>query len=268
MTASRSFKSTPARKSTGNNPTSYAEDLSAGPMLRYEAALPRLPVPPLTSTCSKYLDSVRPHLTDAEFLKTQAAVKSFLDSPLAHDLQQRLEARAADPEIKNWLADWWNDVAYMAYRDPVVVFVSYYYVHLDDRRIREPAKRAASLVKAMLAFREMVESCVPAYSSEPRMCTEFALESSSNRRRSEALPYPWTPTSGCEYRLSRPARTFPERAYHRFHSSRYPTKPSDTAQKFDYKQNNHVVFVRKNKFFEVSLATKDGQELTAAELEV
>jgi carnitine O-acetyltransferase len=126
-------------------------------MLRFEASLPRLPVPPLSSTTAKYLETVRPHLSDAEYSKTQDAVKAFMDSPLAHDLQKRLEARAADPNMKNWLADWWNDVAYMAYRDPVVVYVSYYYLHLDDKRVRSPAKKAAQLVKAMLPFREMTE---------------------------------------------------------------------------------------------------------------
>jgi hypothetical protein len=54
----------------------------------------------------------------------------------------------------------------------------------------------------------------------------------------------------------------------RFHSSRYPTKPSDIAHKFDPKTHNHIVFVRKNKFFEVSLVDAAGKELSAAELEV
>jgi carnitine O-acetyltransferase len=80
----------------------YAEDLSAGPMLRFEAALPRLPVPPLADTCAKYLDTVRPHVDDTQFARSQEAVKKFLESPLAHELQRRLEARAADPEVKNW----------------------------------------------------------------------------------------------------------------------------------------------------------------------
>lgn len=52
-----------------------------------------------------------------------------------------------------------------------------------------------------------------------------------------------------------------------FHSSRYPTKPSDTAKKFDHTKHNHVVLVRKNKFFKVALADKSGRELSAAELE-
>ena len=53
----------------------------------------------------------------------------------------------------------------------------------------------------------------------------------------------------------------------RFHSSRYPTKPADTARKFDPAENNHVIFVRKNKFFEVPLAY-NGIELSEAELQV
>lgn len=52
-----------------------------------------------------------------------------------------------------------------------------------------------------------------------------------------------------------------------FHASRLPVKPSDTARKYDPDTYNHVVFVRKNKFFKVPLS-HNGKELTAAELEV
>ena len=45
-------------------------------------------------------------------------------------------------------------------------------------------------------------------------------------------------------------------------------KPSDTARKFDPTTHNHVVFVRKHKFFKVPLADKNGRELSVAELEV
>jgi carnitine O-acetyltransferase len=54
----------------------------------------------------------------------------------------------------------------------------------------------------------------------------------------------------------------------RFHASRYPTIPSDTAHKFDPTTHNHVVFIRNNRFFEVQLARPDGTELSAANLEV
>ena len=48
----------------------------------------------------------------------------------------------------------------MGYRDPVVVFVSYFFVHVDDRMRRDPVKRASSPIKAMLPFRKLTERYV------------------------------------------------------------------------------------------------------------
>ena len=138
-------------------PPGYAIDPAETPMLRYQASLPRLPVPTLESTCAKYLETVQPLLTPQDYAKTQSSVSSFLASPLAAELQSRLKDRAAQPETLNWLSDWWNDVAYVGNRDPVVVYVSYFYVHLDDPSRKNSAARAASLIKAMLPFRELVE---------------------------------------------------------------------------------------------------------------
>lgn len=230
MATKRNFKSSVPKES--DIPEGYVVDPTAGNMLRFQDSLPRLPVPALSSTVHKYLETIRPLLTDAEYTKSQATAQEFLKSSQAAELQKRLEARAADPSIKNWLADWWNDAAYMGYRDPVVVYVSYFYVHLDDPRRRDPAKRAASLIKAMLPFREITES----KQLEPEKVRGMPLCMDS---------YKWL-----------------------FHACRYPTKPSDTAKKFDPKAHNHVVFVRKNKFYEVLLTTPEGHELSEAELEV
>lgn len=138
-------------------PPGYVADPTKGPMLRYQASLPRLPVPDLASTADKYLDTVRPHVTEAAFEKTEKAVREFVSSPIAAELQKRLQSRAAQPETLNWISDWWNEAAYMGYRDPVVVFVSYFYVHVDDKLRRTAPTRAAALLKAMLSFREMTE---------------------------------------------------------------------------------------------------------------
>ena len=125
-------------------------------MLRYQASLPHLPVPPLASTLSKYLDTIRPHLTPAEYARSESTVRAFGASAQAQELQRRLEARRA-VEV-NWLADFWNETAYMAYREPVVVNVSYFYVHVADEAIRDAPKRAATLLKALLSFRTLVET--------------------------------------------------------------------------------------------------------------
>ena len=161
MSLTRTLRTTPHLRKPAPAPETippgYAVDASAGPMLRFEASLPRLPVPPLSSTAAKYLETVKPHLTAEEYSATQAAVNTFLNSDQAKVLQERLQARAADPNNKSWLSEWWNEVAYMGYRDPVVVFVSYFYVHRDDVTKPSQAKRAATLIKALLPFRGLVE---------------------------------------------------------------------------------------------------------------
>ncbi|KAH0832169.1 Choline/Carnitine o-acyltransferase-domain-containing protein [Lanmaoa asiatica] len=248
MAKNRTIQSSAPRRSHPV-PEGYVEDPSAGPMLRFQASLPHLPVPPLASTISKYLESVKPHLSDAEYATTQARAHAFLASPLAADLQQRLESRAADTQTTNWLADWWNEAAYMGYRDPVVVFVSYFYVHLDDPRRRDPARRAASLVKAMLPFRALTES--GQLEPEKIRGTPLCMDS-----------YKWLSVNDL---VSIPSGLIFDDS---FHACRYPVKPCDTAAKFDPRTHDHVVFVRKNRFFEVSLASPEGVELSAAELEV
>ena len=129
-------------------------------MLRYQASLPPLPVPSLSSTLSKYIETVQPLLTPAQLEHTKTSAKEFLSSPIAATLQERLKQRA-ERVGDNWLSDWWNDAAYMGYRDPVVVFVSYFFVHVQDRARTAGTSRAAALIKAMLPFRDLVERYSP-----------------------------------------------------------------------------------------------------------
>ncbi|KAL5501589.1 CAT2 [Sanghuangporus vaninii] len=226
----RQLSATLPRKSNKVDvPPGYSVDESAGPMLRFQKSLPRLPVPPLSTTLYKYLETVQPHLTPEEFARTTSVVKAFAESAFGAELQRRLEARRTQPGMKNWLIDWWNDVAYMSYRDPVVVYVSYFYVHAELGQLGI-AERAARLIKAMLPFRNLVETgrLEPEYVRSAPLCMDS---------------YKWL-----------------------FNASRYPAKPADTARKFDPATHDHIVFIRKNRFFEVQL-TQNGRPLGLAELE-
>ena len=85
-------------------------------MLCYEKSLPKLPVPSLAETASKYLKSVRPLLSDHEFQNTENAVREFVKpGGIGEKLQTKLVRRAQDPDYKNWLAEWWDEAAYMEY---------------------------------------------------------------------------------------------------------------------------------------------------------
>jgi carnitine O-acetyltransferase len=185
----------------------------------------------LEETCAKYLRSVRPHLNDAEFSRTESAVKEFIQpNGLGSILQQRLVARAQDPATPNWLSEWWNSLAYMNYRDPIVVNVSYFYTFLDDRRLRnKPTERAANIITAALDVKDEVLSGT----MEPEMAKGKPLCMDS---------YKWM-----------------------FNACRYPAKPDDYARTFDGVK--HVAVVRKNRFWVFDVVDAHGTRLSTADIQ-
>ncbi len=200
-------------------------------MLRFEESLPRLPVPTLQETADRYLRSVHPLLNESEFKNTQKAVADLTkQGGMGETLQKRLIARRDDPQHKNWIYEWWNDAAYLSYRDPVVPYVSYFYSHRDDRRRRNPAKRAAAISTAVLEFKKQVDEGT----LEPEYMKRLPISMDS---------YKWM-----------------------FNACRIPAKPADYPAKYPHEQNQHIVVVRKNQFFKV-MHTVGGKQLNTTELE-
>ncbi|KAH3716073.1 hypothetical protein DPMN_058789 [Dreissena polymorpha] len=66
---------------------------------QYDSSLPSLPVPSLQHTLDRYLDSVRPHITDSEFMQTEILVQQFA-SGVGKDLHKQLVKRASIN--RNW----------------------------------------------------------------------------------------------------------------------------------------------------------------------
>lgn len=112
--------SKPLKNSKDDVPEGYSIDPNVGPTYAYQRSLPHLPVPSLSSTTSKYLETVRPHLTPEQFAKTRKAVEDFAGSEIAKRLQERLQARAG--EHTSWLSEWWNEAAYMGYRGEYTLY--------------------------------------------------------------------------------------------------------------------------------------------------
>lgn len=212
--------------------TGYKEDNSKGAMLRFEDSLPRLPVPTLEETAKRYLKSVHPLLSKTEYDTTTKAVNEFVaPGGPGETLQKRLVERRENPETRNWIYEWWNDAAYMSYRDPVVPYVSYFYSHRDDKKRRNPAKRAAAISTAVLEFKKMVDGG----SLEPEYMKKLPMAMSS---------YEWM-----------------------FNCSRVPKKPADTNVKYPFKDNQHIIAIRKNQFFKIPHEI-NGKQLNTSELEV
>ncbi|KAI0628030.1 carnitine acetyl transferase [Trametes polyzona] len=128
-----------------------------GPTFAAQSSLPRLPVPALAETLAKLKESIRPIAwSENEYADALRAVDQFASSEYARELQHRLLQRAEEPGRLHWLEEWWDDWAYMGFRESVVVNVSYYYgfkehpAHLPQTALH----RAASIVRAAMLFRE------------------------------------------------------------------------------------------------------------------
>ncbi|OAA68534.1 carnitine acetyl transferase [Niveomyces insectorum RCEF 264] len=212
-------------------PKGYVEDKSKGPMLRFQESLPRLPVPTLEETAARYLKTLEALYPPEDVAKSESAVKEFIrPGGTGQRLQEKLLARRADPAVKNWLAEWWNDTAYLAYRDPIVPYVSYFYSHRDDRRRRDPAKRAAALTTAALAFKNMVDqgTLEPEYMKGLPICMDS---------------YKWM-----------------------FNCGRIAARPKDHSEKYDPATYKHIMVVRNNRFYKVQHEVA-GRPLNTSELE-
>ncbi|PCH36384.1 carnitine acetyl transferase [Wolfiporia cocos MD-104 SS10] len=125
-----------------------------GPTFAAQSALPALPVPPLADTIAQLKQSLRPIAWDErEYAEALLKVDAFFNGP-GQELQRRLEERKASSA--HWLEEWWDNGAYLTYRDSVVVNVSYYYGfkehpnHLPQTAVH----RAASLVRAVMLLRK------------------------------------------------------------------------------------------------------------------
>ncbi|KAL4222593.1 hypothetical protein ACF0H5_018634 [Mactra antiquata] len=89
---------------------------------QYDSQLPSLPVPTLKHTLERYLDSVKPHVTDAEYRQTEFLVQQFA-SGIGKDLHEQLLQKAQ--KEKNWLERWWLNYAYLEYRLPLAPMINF-----------------------------------------------------------------------------------------------------------------------------------------------
>jgi Choline/Carnitine o-acyltransferase len=108
----------------------------------------------------------------------------------------------ADPSpsnVPNWIAEWWDTASYMAYRDSVVINISYYYV-------RGCSLAWYALFWALKVLDRASNPCLdPLRLKLSRLlftpASDFALSLlmvSFPSRRQAAHRYAWNPTNGAD----------------------------------------------------------------------
>uniref|UniRef100_A0A8C7HE35 Carnitine O-palmitoyltransferase 1, muscle isoform n=2 Tax=Oncorhynchus TaxID=8016 RepID=A0A8C7HE35_ONCKI len=121
----------------------------------FQASLPRLPVPSVDDTITRYLESVRPLLDDEQYNQMEVVANDFKRDE-APKLQKYLILKSW--WATNYVSDWWEEYIYLRGRSPIMVNSNFYamdllYVIPTHRQ----AARAGNVVHAMLQYRRKLE---------------------------------------------------------------------------------------------------------------
>ncbi|NP_001315179.1 carnitine O-palmitoyltransferase 1, liver isoform [Cynoglossus semilaevis] len=126
------------------------------PMLySFQSSLPRLPVPSVKDTCSRYLDSVQP-LMDAEKYERMKALTKDFEENLGPRLQWYLKLKSW--WSSNYVSDWWEEYVYLRGRGPIMVNSNYYamdYLYVFPTSIQ--AARAGNAIHAIMLYRRKLD---------------------------------------------------------------------------------------------------------------
>ncbi|XP_075364027.1 carnitine O-palmitoyltransferase 1, muscle isoform isoform X2 [Mycteria americana] len=121
----------------------------------FQTSLPKLPVPPVEATITRYLESVRPLMDDDKYSKMEALAKEFKEKT-APRLQKYLILKSW--WTTNYVSDWWEQYIYLCSRSPLMVNSNYYamdFLYVTPSHVQ--AARAGNVVHAMLLYRRKLD---------------------------------------------------------------------------------------------------------------
>ncbi|CAO2584083.1 Carnitine O-palmitoyltransferase 1, liver isoform [Lemmus lemmus] len=199
------------------------------PMLySFQTSLPRLPVPAVKDTVSRYLESVRPLMKEGDFQRMTTLADDFAVN-LGPKLQWYLKLKSW--WATNYVSDWWEEYIYLRGRGPLMVNSNYYameMLYFTPTHIQ--AARAGNTIHAMLLYRRKLDR----------------EELKPIRLLGSTIPL-------CSAQWER-----------LFNTSRIPGEETDTIQHI--KDSRHIVVYHRGRYFKVWLY-HDGRLLRPRELE-
>ncbi|XP_033941628.1 carnitine O-palmitoyltransferase 1, liver isoform isoform X2 [Pseudochaenichthys georgianus] len=198
------------------------------PMLySFQNSLPRLPVPGVKDTCSRYLESVRPLMEDEQYERMEGLAKDF-EKNLGPRLQWYLKLKSW--WASNYVSDWWEEYIYLRGRGPIMVNSNYYamdFLYVFPTSIQ--AARAGNAIHAIMLYRRKLDRA----QIKPLMLLQTI------------------PMCSAQYELM-------------FNSSRVPGVDTDILQHMN--DSKHIAVYHKGRFFKVWMFY-DGRLLLPREIE-
>lgn len=128
-----------------NNPGLYS----------FQSSLPRLPLPSVKDTMTRYLRSVKPLLDDETYQRVEREAADFQNG-IAKKLQRYLVLKSW--WSTNYVSDWWEEYVYLRGRSPLMVNSNFYGMDaIFAHPTKNQAARAASVCHLLLQFRRVVD---------------------------------------------------------------------------------------------------------------
>ncbi|XP_070506218.1 carnitine O-palmitoyltransferase 1, liver isoform isoform X2 [Chironomus tepperi] len=128
-----------------NNPGLYS----------FQSSIPRLPLPSVHDTMTRWLRSVRPLMDDATYEKVTKEAEEF-ENGIGKKLQRYLILKSW--WSTNYVSDWWEEYVYLRGRSPLMVNSNFYGVDaIFTHPTKNQAARAASVCHLLLQFRRSID---------------------------------------------------------------------------------------------------------------
>ncbi len=192
-------------------------------------SLPKITIPNLNDTCIRFLEWVKPLLTQKEFDNTKMIVQEFKDND-GVKLQRKLIEWTEENSLSNWTAPLWKDEIYLGSRDPLVLDGNVFYLmrnKLNDLNLSQEYI-AAALILSICKFKDLIDS------------EKFEVDLQDGR-----------PICMLQYKRL-------------FSSTRIPKKGKD---EFETASNQkHIVVLHKGHVFVVNVLTEEGKVRSFSEI--
>jgi len=121
----------------------------------YQASLPRLSLPSLHDTLTRYLRSVKPLESEEDYQRLVKEAEEF-ENGIGRKLQRYLWLKSW--WSSNYVSDWWEEYVYLRGRQPIMVNSNYYGIDaVAIKHTERQASRAANMVYAAMMFRRLID---------------------------------------------------------------------------------------------------------------
>ncbi|XP_071960672.1 carnitine O-palmitoyltransferase 2, mitochondrial-like isoform X2 [Antedon mediterranea] len=227
--------------------------------MHFQRSLPRLPIPKLNNTCSRYLESQRVILNDEEFNKTKAIVEQF-EGNEGQALHKELVALNKQNKHTSYISGPWFDM-YLESRLPILLNFNPYVCYNNDTRpeYMDQVIRSTNFIVSAMKFMKTLR----ANKLDPDMYHLNAKKTDNNNFRRKAN---WIPGSLAAY-YAIISKVFPldmSQYGKLFNSTRVPRQGRD--ELVTHEDARHILVVHNGNFYTFDVINNDGAVVSEQEI--